>query len=394
MTSRNAKARRNLPARLNPELTPERTPEYHQLVSERKLGQTDLVVKKGQVGTSNATKKENLGPFNYAYLKVPFPENFRGSDIHPHHPKHGLPSSYFLMRRSTDGYLSASGMFKAAYPWATLAEEKAEKEYHKSLETISSEEVAGNIWVAEATALELAEDYDIVPWIAALLDPAPVEKASESQHKSISPPPKYVFTANDRTHLPPPLSRGSTPARARGRPRNGSPAKSEKTASPRKPRVTKAVKAENEANTKAAAASLQDTLKRATPALSDKTEDQEMVRVELNEVTETNGDTETTRTNVKVDLPGGMAAQMPPQEQTEEIIREAKAIVEAARKLEGESSKGSKKRKAEDIDEDSNPESDSQLQPAKKARIAEQRLKKEKVKNRALFGVAATLAIG
>ncbi len=154
------------------------------------------------------------------------------------------------------------------------------------------------------------------------------------------------------------------------------------------------MKAENEANTKAAAASLQDTLKRATPALSDKTEDQEMVKVELTEVTETNGDTETTRTNVKVDLPGGMAAQMPPQEQTEEIIRETKAIVEAARKLEGESSKGSKKRKAEDIDEDSNPESDSQLQPAKKARIAEQRLKKEKVKNRALFGVAATLAIG
>lgn len=44
-------------------------------------------------------------------------------------------------------------MFKAAYPWATLAEEKAEKEYLKSLETISTEEVAGNIWVAEATGM-------------------------------------------------------------------------------------------------------------------------------------------------------------------------------------------------------------------------------------------------
>ncbi|KAL8921241.1 MAG: hypothetical protein Q9208_005852 [Pyrenodesmia sp. 3 TL-2023] len=366
MTSRNAKAKRTLPPQSNPELMPERTPEYHRLVSERRLGQTDLVVKKGQVGTSNATKKENLGPFNYAYLK----------------------------RRSSDGYLSASGMFKAAFPWATLVEEKAEKDHLKTLDTTSTEEVAGNIWVSEATALELAEDYDIVPWIAALLDPAPVEKASESQHKSISPPPKYVFTANDKTHLPPPLSRGSTPARARGRPRNGSPAKSEKAASPRKPRVTKAMKAENEANTKAAASSLQEALKRATPALSDKTEDQEMVKVELNEVTETKGDTKTTTTNVMVDLPGGMAAQVPPQEQTEEIIREAKAVVEAARKLEGESSKGPRKRKAEEMDEDSNPELDNQLQPAKKARLAEQALKKEKVKNRALFGVAATLVIG
>ncbi len=42
-------------------------------------------------------------------------------------------------------------MFKAAFPWATNTEEKAEKEYLKSLETISTEEVAGNIWVSEAT---------------------------------------------------------------------------------------------------------------------------------------------------------------------------------------------------------------------------------------------------
>lgn len=154
------------------------------------------------------------------------------------------------------------------------------------------------------------------------------------------------------------------------------------------------MKAENEANTRAAAASLQEALKQATPALSDKTEDQEIVKVELNETTEVQGDIETTTTNVKVNLPGGMAAQVPSQEQTEEIIKEAKAVVEAARKLEGESSKGPKKRKAEELDEESNEEADSQLQPAKKARVAEQLLKKERVKNRALFGVAATLAIG
>lgn len=44
-------------------------------------------------------------------------------------------------------------MFKAAFPWATLVEEKAEKEYLKTLDTTSTEEVAGNIWVSEATGV-------------------------------------------------------------------------------------------------------------------------------------------------------------------------------------------------------------------------------------------------
>lgn len=251
-----------------------------------------------------------------------------------------------------------------------------------------------SVYLLTALALELAEDYEIVPWITALLDGAPIEKASESQHKSISTPPKYVFTANDKTHLPPPRSRASTPARSRGRPRAGSPTKSEKAGSPRKQRMTKAMKAESEANTKAAAASLQEALKQATPAPSDKTEEHEVVKVELNEVTKIKGDVETTTTNVKVELPGGMAADVPPQEQTEEIIRQARATVEAARKFEGGSSKESKKRKADELDIDSEDSADGKLQPAKKARLAEQRLTKERVKNRALFGVAVTLAIG
>lgn len=300
-------------------------------------------------------------------------------------------------------------MFKAAFPWAKQAEEKTEKEYLKTLPSASREEVAGNIWVAESTgtnypvgrgalvlmflALELAEDYQLTSWIIALLDTAPVEKAKESKSKSISPPPKYVFTANDKTHFPPPISRGSTPARSRGRPRGTSPTKSDKGVSPRKPRVTKAMKAENAADTMAAAASLQEALAQATPAPGDENGEQEAAKVEVNQITEVKGDVETTTTNIKVDLPGGMAANVPPQEQTEELIREAKAVVEAAQNMEGESSKASKKRKAEEI-EDSDEEGDNELQPAKKARLAEEQLKKERVKNRALFGIAAAMAIG
>ena len=38
-------------------------------------------------------------------------------------------------------------MFKAAFPWAQQEEEAAEKEYIKSLDKTSSEEVAGNVWI-------------------------------------------------------------------------------------------------------------------------------------------------------------------------------------------------------------------------------------------------------
>jgi hypothetical protein len=41
-------------------------------------------------------------------------------------------------------------MFKAAFPTASLDEEKAEKEYVASLEETSSEEVAGNVWINPA----------------------------------------------------------------------------------------------------------------------------------------------------------------------------------------------------------------------------------------------------
>ena len=67
------------------------------LVERRRLGQTTLTVKPGQVGTSNATKPENLGTFDYAHLRVPLPKDLKGSEIFAPQQGQPHPESYFLM---------------------------------------------------------------------------------------------------------------------------------------------------------------------------------------------------------------------------------------------------------------------------------------------------------
>ena len=224
--------------------------------------------------------------------------------------------------------------------------------------------------------------------------------------KPISPPPKYVFTANDRAILPPP---SSTPARGRGRGRAGSPGKATpaKVASPRK-RVTKAVKEANAAAARQASENLQATLDSAAsiadsesvepPSVNGEkpTEESDKVTVNVDSTVEVNGDTETTHTQVQVKMPAD-SAELPLPETTEEMIATAKEMVEEAQKLEGESSKsGSGKRKAEvlEADEEGDEKTGREAQPAKKAKVMEQEIMKQKVRNRAIFGVAATLAIG
>ena len=54
-------------------------------------------MKPGQVGTSNATKPENLGMFDYAHLRCPLPENLKSSEIFAPQLKQPHPEAYFLM---------------------------------------------------------------------------------------------------------------------------------------------------------------------------------------------------------------------------------------------------------------------------------------------------------
>jgi hypothetical protein len=254
--------------------------------------------------------------------------------------------------------------------------------------------------------LELAEEYGIVPWIAALLDNAPVSeiKNPDEPKKSIYPPPKFVFRANDDdTHLPPInlTARSATP-RARGRPRASSPSKTgastSKMASPRKPRGRKASNATNAASAREASATLQSTLDTAASiADTDSIDGGDKGTIEIGTAVQVNGDVEITTTNLKIEMPGG-SADFPPPEDPDQLIEKAKEMVREARKLDGQLFEDAKslKRKAEELadDDEEDEEVAHDLQPAKKARLLEHQLKKEKVRNRALLGVAATLAIG
>jgi hypothetical protein len=89
-------------------------------------------------------------------------------------------------------------------------------------------------------------------------------------------------------------------------------------------------------------------------------------------------------------MPAG-SPDLPMPEDTEQMLETAKRMVEEARALEG-SPRISRKRKAPEP-ESSDIDADLPIQPTKKARILEEKLKREKVRTRAVLGMTATLAI-
>jgi hypothetical protein len=308
------------------------------------------------------------------------------------------PASYFLMRRSHDGYISATGMFKATFPYAEVAEEEMERKYIKSLETTSSDETAGNVWIPPQHALQLAEEYQILPWIKALLDNKPIETnpTKDATPKTISPPPKFL--------MPQEILAAPTPTRGRPR-RSASPSK---IASPRKTlgskRARKSVAAQSESvkseslepSEKSASKNVQEALKAAaaeSSSVNAEEKEEPVVRVNVDTEVEINGDVETTHTHVEVEMPAG-SPELPLPEDTEAMIAKAKEMVDAAVKnSNGAAISNPKKLKRKAGIEEGDDDTEESA-PAKKAKVETTELKKERIKTRALLGISATLAIG
>ncbi|KAJ5246291.1 hypothetical protein N7468_001274 [Penicillium chermesinum] len=410
---------RSLPKKNNPLILADMAPPYDELLARRRLGKTNLSVKPGQVGTSNATKPENLGLFEYAHLRAPLPKDLKGSEIFPSHSSQQHPETYFLMRRSKDGFVSATGMFKIAFPWAKAEEERLEREYLKSREYTSLEEVAGNVWISPEFALELSEEYQMKNWVRALLDPTDIFElpmddpeptpSQRRSRRSVSPSKKSTSprkARQPRTAKEAPSTPSTTAANENLQKALEVTASNvdsdiangvlesveeveivESTTTPKKPAASPEKKGRKSKKEKA-----EDEKEEKKEKKEDKKTEKKKKEVKDKEVGKEAAEEPTT--TISLELPTSLLPEGPSAADTEEMLAKAKKIVKEAvshpANVDAEAAKASNKRKPEDDDEETAAEAASRV---KKAKVLEEKLKRERVRNRALLGVSAAFAI-
>lgn len=360
-----------------------------------------------------------LGVFDYAHLRAPLPKGIVSGIFK------SSPNSYFLMRRSNDGFVSATGMFKATFPYAMAEDEEAERRFIKGLSTTSPEETAGNVWITPESALVLAKEYGIEQWVRALLDPAEIQvtnSSSDSPVKRISAPPKFMFRGASPTTLVPPTPTSMRSTRSR---RSASPTKASTRRAPASPRKrsTRITATQVDGSDEPASSTRKTSItngdipvlvpgellksdqvriesieKDPLPTL-ETVEEEPKVKININQDIKSDEDgTEIKHTKVDLEIP--FTAGIPSAEETKRMVEEARSMVEAAVKAEQSGSNSIKgKRKAEEFDADNedgedNGESSSAAQPRAKKVKTQVEQRKQKVRNRALWGIAFTAAAG
>lgn len=242
----------------------------------------------------------------------------------------------------------------------------------------------------------MADEYGIKLWIAALLDPEPITHGTSDPKKSIQSPPPFSLKepVNGLGRSPEkPDGRRSTRGRSL---RSASPMKKDastrKYATPRKtrkPRGTLKFDEEAAAIAEEAAESINGDLATANARQST-----ENVKVEVETVMKPSpeGDEEIESTKVNIEMPAGLPELQLPND-AQEMLAQARAMVHEAEKINGASSSSAKgKRKAEEMVEDD--EEELELLPPKRVKAVQTELRKEKIKRRAITGIAAGLAFG
>ena len=119
---------------------------------------------------------------------------------------------------------------------------------------------------------------------------------------------------------------------------------------------------------------------------------EETVKVEVESESKPtlDGDEEVARTKVNIEMPASHPDLQLPQD-AEGMLSQARETVAEAEKIGGPSTaKG--KRKAADMGDEAGIE--SPMAPAKRAKTVELELRKERIRRKALTGIAASLAIG
>jgi hypothetical protein len=245
------------------------------------------------------------------------------------------------------------------------------------------------------SALNLADEYGIKLWIAALLDPEPITHGTNDPKKSIqSPPPFSIKEPVNGLGRSPEKPDGRRSTRGRSL-RSASPMKKDastrKFATPRKtrkPRGTLKFDEEAAAIAEEAAESINGEL-----ATTNARQSTENVKVEVETVLKPSpeGDEEVESTKVNIEMPAGLPELQLPND-AQEMLAQARAMVHEAEKINGTSSSAKGKRKAKEMVEDD--EEELELLPPKRVKAVQTELRKEKIKRRAITGIAAGLAFG